>query len=297
MNEKSKQEWHAITVTLPKEGSDWISHLLFELGSTGNLEEEAPDPTLIAMKGYFPSDLGPSNALIQQINELLRNKGIEPLSIFSTTIKLQNWAEAAQQLFSPIKILDDVTIINPWSDYKARTGEKVVVVNPGMAFGTGYHATTQLAARLIADTISRHKIETMCDVGSGSAILSIIAAKNGVKKIDAVEIDSDARKSSLENIETNGCKSKIKLFGKIDDACGKYDLVVANILFSIITELKEDLIQRVKDGQHLIISGITSEEDEKFLKEYEDTRIELSNSIEQDGWKGYIFKSKTNPKS
>lgn len=290
MNEKEKKEWHAITVTVPKDSSDWISHLFVELGSIGNLEEEAPDPAMIAMKGYFPTDLGPSNAIIQQINGLLAEREIKPLSTYSTTIKIQNWAEQAKQLFTPIKILDDITIINPWSEYKADRGETVVVINPGMAFGTGLHATTQLAAKLLVKTVTENKAKTLCDVGSGSGILSIIAAKEGVERVEAVEIDSDARRSSKENYEKNGCWKKVKLLDKVEDAGTGFDVVVANILRSIIMKLKEDLIKRVKDGGHLVISGITTEEHEGFLKEFADPRIELVESREQDGWMGYLFK-------
>jgi ribosomal protein L11 methyltransferase len=289
MNSKPTKEWHAVTITVPREGSDWISHLLFEMGSVGNLEEEAPDPTLIAMRGYFPTEVGPAAAIIQQITTLLKDKGIEPLSTFSTTIKIQNWAEQAKQLFTPIKILDDTTIINPWSDYKASDVETTVTINPGMAFGTGFHATTRLAARLTAETITSKNVKTMCDVGAGSAILSIIAAKRGASKIDAVEIDTDARKSATENIEANRCSGAIRILTKIDEATGKYSLVVANILCSIILELKEDLITRLIPGGSMVISGVTTEEDERFRELFSDPRLELIEKREDDGWMGYLF--------
>ena len=149
MNREKDKSWHAVTVTTPQEGGEWISHALFELGSVGNIEENPPDPAMISMKGYFPSNIADSSAITRSIIGILRERGIEPVSISSTTIKLQNWAEAAQQMFSPIKILKDTTIISPWSNYKASDGEKTIVINPGMAFGTGYHATTRLAARLV----------------------------------------------------------------------------------------------------------------------------------------------------
>ena len=219
---------------------------------------------------------------------LIYNTGI----LKTATIRIQNWAEQAHQLFSPIKILSDITIINPWAEYTPAKGETTIVINPGMAFGTGYHATTQLSAKLIEETISNIEIDNMCDVGSGSAILSIIAAKKGVKKIESVEIDTDARTSATENIEANGCKGKIKLFSKIDQAKNKYDLVVANILFSIIMDLKNDLIDRVTDGGFLVLSGITADEDERLIKAFEHPNLTLVKKEENDGWMGYIFKSK-----
>lgn len=300
MNNKSKKEWHAVTVAVPKEGSDWISHLLFELGSIGNLEEDGPDPASIATKGYFPTEIGSSQAIIQSIMELLEEKGVKPLSTYSTTLKIQNWAEAAQQMFAPIKILDDITIISPWSDYKPGKGEEVIVINPGMAFGTGLHATTQLSARLVVEALDSlpHFVRggsgrgrpSLLDVGCGSAILSIIAAKKGATKVSAVEIDDDAGKSALENIKRNRCTKIIKLFKNIDQAGGQFNIVVANILYATIVELRNELMNRAKDGGFLVISGITTEEDERLLKAFDGSAARLIKKTEQDGWMGYLFK-------
>lgn len=287
---KGDKSWHAITITAPREGNDWLGHVLFELGSVGNIEETTPDPTAIAMKGYFPSEMGSSAGLTQNILTLLEEKGITPISHYSATIKIQNWAEAAQQMFSPIKILDDVTIISPWSEYEPEKGEKTIVINPGMAFGTGYHATTKLAARLMNNVILENRVETMCDVGSGSGILSIVAAYKGVSEVDAVEIDADARDSSRENINKNGFDKKIVVYPDLKKMKRKYDLVVANILFSIISNLKNELLKRVKDGGRLVVSGITTEEDRKLIQHFMLPHLELSDRQELDGWMGYVFK-------
>jgi len=290
MNEKKSQEWHAISVTLPKEGSDWISHLLFEFGSVGNIEEETPDPALIGMKGYFPVELGPSSAIIQSILTLLEERGIKPLSTYATTIKIQNWAESARQMFTPIEILEDITIVNPWSEYECKPGEQAVVINPGMAFGTGYHATTKLAARLMSETIQTNTTLSLLDVGCGSAILSIIAACRGVKTINAVEIDHDAIISAKENVAKNKCTETITIHDNLDKTTSKYDIVVANILFATIVELKAELTRRVKPGGFLVLSGITTEEDGKLLEAFKTPGIEFVRKEEDDGWMGYLFR-------
>lgn len=304
MNDKRDQEWHAITFTFPREGSDWISHLLFELGSIGNLEEDAPDPSLMALKGYFPAEQGPSNAIVQSILELMEQRGIKPFSTYTTTLKIQNWAEAAEQMFEPIKILDDVTVISPWSKYKGN-GEKIIVINPGMAFGTGYHATTRLAAKLMDEAIKsplkplardnsgnsrlrrNENTLSLCDVGCGSAILSIIACVHGAKNVVGVEIDSDARKSAKENISKNKCGKFIKIVSDIDDVSAKFDIVVANILFRTIVDLKKKLTNLVNGGGCLILSGITEDEDERLLQEFSD--LKLVKKITDDGWMGYVY--------
>lgn len=302
MNKNPTKEWHAISVTVPREGSDWISHLLFELGSVGNLEEASPDPALIAMKGYFPTELGPSQAIIQSILTLLRERGIAPLSTYTTTLKIQNWAEAACQMFAPIKILKDLTVISPWSDYKAAKNEDVVVINPGMAFGTGLHATTQLAARLMVRAISTPPLPSpykgeggsepppsVCDVGCGSAILSIIAHKRGAAKIEAIEIDSDARLSAAVNVKKNGCGNAIKILENLDQTAPNFDIVVANILYATIIDLKDELIRRVKDEGYLVLSGITAEENERLTAAFKQPGVQLIESEEQNGWMGYLY--------
>lgn len=289
MARKGNKSWHAITVTGPKEGSDWISHILIELGSLGNIEETAPDPQMVALKGYFPTELGSDMAITQSILHLLEERGIKPLSLYSATIKIQNWAHEARQMFEPIKILPDLTIINPWTRYRSKKGETAVVINPGMAFGTGYHATTQLAAKLSTKIIAGQKIKSMCDVGSGSAILSIIASKKGVGKIAAVEIDTDARTAAQENIKENRAGRNIKVYECLREVRGKFDLVVANILYATIVEMKKELVQIVKKNGFLVFSGVTKEEDEKFKKSFKKSTAVLVEAEEKDGWMGYIY--------
>lgn len=293
MNEKSGQEWHAITVTAPRGGADWISHCLFELGSLGNIEEDHPDPALIAMKGYFPTELGPVNAVTQAILEFLR-KGfkVEPISTYATTIKIQNWAEKARQDFSPVKILKDVTVIPPWQKYRPAEDEKIVIINPGMAFGTGLHASTQLTAGLMGEVIRAGNCTNLLDVGCGSGILTIIAAKLGVLNLCGVEIDDDARITARENIRRNISGDGIKLHKRIDEVGRSYDLIVANILFSIIVELMPALIKRIAAGGQLVVSGITTDEDGAFKRVCKKYPLELVKEIEQEGWMGYRLRVK-----
>jgi ribosomal protein L11 methyltransferase len=188
-----------------------------------------------------------------------------------------------------------------------------------MAFGTGLHATTQLAARLIMEAaeicchsrpVSGHGAGSsgnpvittnpsslpagrndisMCDVGCGSGILSIIAAKKGVGRITAVEIDADAAASANENIARNGFADTIRVLDKICKAGGRFDIVAANILFATIIELKPDLLRLARRGGFLILSGITKEEDERFMAA--NKNLELVKKAEQDGWMGYMYRA------
>ena len=288
MKTKQDGKWYEIEIKVPKEGSDWISYYLTQLGSIGNIEEDCPDPALIAMRGYFPTELGPSNAILQQIKELMHRSGYNHISTYSHTIKLQNWAENARQMFEPIKIVQDITIINPWSKYSKKDNEQTIIIDPGMAFGTGYHQTTKIAAKLIKKVITNNKIKTMADIGSGSGILSLIAAKMNVDKIKAVEIDTDARKSSEENIKRNHASKRITVHNNISQLKGKYDLVVANIILPVIKNLSLQLVELTKNNSYLVISGITNEEDKKLLTLFK--KLELIEKIQIDNWLGYLYR-------
>ena len=127
----------------------------------------------------------------------------------------------------------------------------------------------------------------MCDVGAGSGILSIIASKLGVDKIDAVEVDVDARSSATENIKRNSCDKNITLYDKIDKVQKTYNIVIANILCGTIIYLKDKLTKRINDDGFLILSGITKEEDEKLTKEF--SNLHLVKKTEQDDWMGYLY--------
>ena len=181
----------------------------------------------------------------------------------------QSWKDGWKAYFKPAQVSPRIAIRTPWSEYTPAEGVKVIVIEPGMAFGTGLHETTQLCIKAI-DTISaQEKVNAMLDVGCGSGVLSIAGSLCGIPTVRGVDNDPVCIDVSRENGEANGVNCT---FDDTDiwDVTEKYDLVVANIISSVLKALKEDIKGACRVGGKVVLSGILTEEredvEESFLE-------------------------------
>ena len=199
-------------------------------------------------------------------------------SIEAHDIQDQDWVKLTQSQFSPIKITDKLWIIPSWhkiQDHKAIN----LILDPGLAFGTGTHATTHLCLLWLLTNVNKNI--TILDYGCGSGILSIAAKKIGAKKVFGVDIDNQAIRSSQDNAKINN----VEIFWsntecKIDY---KSDLVVANILSSALSVLAPVLAQHCNTNGKIALSGIL-EKQEKELKEIYGRWFDFEPSHYKDGW-------------
>src|SRR5699024_1151004 len=146
-------------------------------------------------------------------------------------------------------------------EFKAPAGGTKLVIEPGMAFGTGTHETTQLCAakldRLLADAPEDQPPPSVLDVGCGSAILSMLAARLGAQPVVGIDVDPVAVEVARQNLACNELTEQVDLSTRpLAKIARHYDLVVANILTHILLELRDDLLQRVRPGGTLLLSGI-----------------------------------------
>ena len=168
----------------------------------------------------------------------------------------EDWAEAWKKYYHPIRI-GRVTVVPAWEEYTPSEGELILRMDPGMAFGTGTHETTRLVMEMLSDEIRGG--ERLLDVGTGSGILALAAAKLGAKVCYAYDIDPVAVRVAKENIEKDGAENVY--CGVADlldgvDTSEPYDFVVANIVADIILRLLPSLGSVMKQGARAILSGI-----------------------------------------
>jgi ribosomal protein L11 methyltransferase len=189
----------------------------------------------------------------------------------------QDWVRLTQSQFAPVEITPDFWIVPTWHDVPAQA-RHVIRLDPGLAFGTGTHPTTRMCLRWIAgQNLAQRKV---LDYGCGSGILAIGAAKYGAPRIDAVDIDPDAVKSTLDNAQANGVSLRA---GLPDLAQGKYDVVLANILATPLKVLAPLLCGLVAPGGHLVLAGILSRQAEELQAAYA-PHGDLRVIDEEDGW-------------
>lgn len=175
----------------------------------------------------------------------------------------EDWANAWKEFFHVTHIGKRIVIRPSWRDYTPRDGEVVIELDPGMAFGTGLHPTTRMCLEQL-ESYARPGMRVL-DVGTGSGILAIAAAKLGAASVYGIDNSSVAVESATENIAVNGLKDRVSIaLGTLDEAgaarlAGQFDLVLANIIARVIGSIAPQLAQVLKPGGLLISSGIIEE--------------------------------------
>ena len=289
-------KWAQLTVTISSEASEAVAYQLFELDALGVEIQDAHSPSsqstiLIA---YFPMDdlVGERVRKVQRFIDLLPEWDLSAkhASITIKAVQDTDWAEEWRSAFPPQRISDRIIVAPTWVEVMPQPSEVLMRLDPGMAFGTGQHPTTRLSIRLLEETIKGNEI--LADIGTGSGILSIAAAKLGASHIDAVDIDETALPVAANNIQLNGVESVIHLqTGNGLDACdGKYDVIIANILTKVLLPMIPDLPQFLNVGSVVILSGIMTQEAEQVVKVLKLHQLSPINIEQDEAWVGISAK-------
>ena len=186
-------KWAQVTITTSQEASDAVANYLFERNATGIEIRDSPSshPPSVTLISYFPTDdlIGEQVQNLRDFLASLIQMGIDthPAKVTLRSIEEDNWSEQWRSAFPPQKIGERLVIAPTWDDIAPEPSEVLIRLDPGMAFGTGQHATTQLALELLEVTITDSDV--VIDIGTGSGILAIAAAKLGAKRVDAVDLE------------------------------------------------------------------------------------------------------------
>lgn len=203
----------------------------------------------------------------------------------------EDWANTWKQYYKPTKVGEKIVVKPIWEEYEAKDGELVVDLDPGMAFGTGTHETTRMCIQSLEKYVKEDS--TVFDVGCGSGILAIAAAKLGAKLAVGVDLDPVAVESSIENVGYNKLKNIEILHGNLVEVIdGKADIVVANILAEIICILTDDVKRVLKDGGVFITSGIIHDRVDMVCEKLEATRFEVMEKNRDGEWNCIVAKLK-----
>lgn len=247
------------------------------------------------VKGYFAEEdkIEEVVTYIREKVEELKEMGFDlgDAEVISTKMKEEDWANNWKKYYKPTKIGKKIVIKPIWEDYKAEGEDLIVELDPGMAFGTGTHETT----RMCVEALERYTKEdtVVFDIGTGSGILAIVAAKLGAKHVVGVDLDPVAVDSAKENLTFNDVNNIEILEGNLLDVVdGKADLVVANIIAEIICILTPDVKKALNKDGIFITSGIIHDRREMVIDNLEENGFEVIEVNKDGEWNCIIAKLK-----
>lgn len=303
--------WQELTITVSREAEEAVSNILIDLGSQGvaiddsadylgqvdqygELFPEVEQSERVRITGYYPDSVDIED-IAAHANERLAELdgfGLETGDIELTRQELaeEDWADNWKKYFEPARITHDLTIVPSWTDYEVTTGEKIIKLDPGMAFGTGTHPTTKMSLFALEQVLRGG--ETVLDVGTGSGVLSIASSLLGAKEIFAYDLDDVAVRVAQENIALNAGTENIHVAAGdlLKGVDIEADVIVANILADILVNLTDDAYRLLKDEGYLIMSGIISEKWNLVRESAETAGFFLETHMIQGEWNACVFK-------
>jgi ribosomal protein L11 methyltransferase len=288
---------------VPADLEDVITTHSFGCGASGVTEalvftqpDLTYDPTLVNVPTHELDVFFPNNPEQDFFKGLTEYSAMIKWQIFEEENK--DWLEEWKKGFVPFRLIGDFWVVPSWLTPPPEC-KHPIYIDPGMAFGTGTHATTQMMAFFIHKLAEKHKANladwALLDVGTGTAILAMLAQMSGMGLVAGIEIDPEARRVARENVKLNKLPQIDIPETQLDEIRGPYDVVVANIIDGVLINIKKDLLRVLKPGGHILLTGILEERDNHFFEKFfEGTNLEVVRRLEKDEWVGYWAKSTEN---
>jgi ribosomal protein L11 methyltransferase len=274
--------WHSVSLSLPESSSGIAIEFLYEAGCNGLVEED--NDSKVSLLAYFDATDEDAASLRSRLTDIFSE--CEPLKGTDVEINTEtkdDWTCGWKQWFKPFEIVKGMTVAPSW-DCPSDSQSTIITLDPGMAFGTGLHPTTKLCAEAVHKFADKSPA-SMLDVGCGTGLLAIVAHLDGIAEIVGIEIDEDARIVANENLEKNSIAG-IEIFESMDSIDHPFELVVANILMGTLIGLRDSLIAQTAVGGHLLLSGLTHDQEETIIAEFPLKHIETKRLGE---WSMIIF--------
>jgi ribosomal protein L11 methyltransferase len=294
--------WMELKISVPASEADAIANFLIEQGANGVVEENlavSPVPSSVSnnimLKAYIKKDASVQTRLTEiknYLSSLSALTGNRRFELLTNEIEDEDWNALWKSFFQPIKVTKRIVVKPSWKTYWQQEQEIVIELDPGMAFGTGTHASTRLCMQAIedlADTISDKSQCSLLDVGTGSGILAIAAVLLGIPKVVGIDIDYQAVECAKRNAEMNSVSNKL-IFTDVPlhKTDGAFSIIVANILPQTLIDLKADLLSHLAPSGYLILSGILNEKAREVIDEFIKD-ISFVGETQEDEWSCIVF--------
>ena len=298
------KNYYVLCIKINPQMEDDVSNICFEnLNCLGVLLEEEKyidmmpvETTRGTLKVYLKDLAVPANTtmnvceFIKMKREELKECGFTDNELGSWDCELierpaEDWSRKWKEKWGITRITDKIIIVPSWIKYKPEPQEIAISIDPGNAFGTGTHQTTQIPVRCLEKYLKPN--DKVADIGTGSGILGIVAKKLGADYVYGCDIDSSAIKTAQENAAKNNvdCVFELNTADKINE---KFDFICANILHNVLAGIAGDLKSIMKPGAMMILSGIADNKKEIVLAAIQKENLLIKETLKQDQWVGYL---------
>jgi len=311
--------WMEIKVLTTTEAADLISEILMAAGSEGTMIEDRNDVAAnqrpegqwdiideaiaerigedVKVTGYYPIDEKLNDVVAQVEAEVRRLRTMElglnlgKLEVITKGFENEDWSESWKKSFKPIRLGEHIVVKPGWAEAELQPGDKVIEIDPGMAFGTGTHETTAMCTALVEKYVKPG--QRVIDIGTGSGILAIAAAHMGAGEVLATDLDPVAVRVAAENCRING-------FEKIDCRCGDLlevvdvsgDVVIANIIADVICMLCAPVRERIVDDGIFICSGIAVDRRDDVIAALNAANYEILDCPVKGEWAAFAARKR-----
>lgn len=311
-------EWTKITVDADPRAEEVVSNILMEAGAKGVeiqgsesfLSQEAPvtwdvadpmeDSVPYGLSAYYPaSEAEFALMMVRQRLDALRScdqdGSMGKLAASTETVSDADWENSWKKYFQPVRVADFMVVKPTWVDYNADPDQVVIEVDPGMAFGTGNHETTRLCLALMEKFV--HEGETVADVGCGSGVLALAAAKMGAEHVYALDVDPIAVEVTQQNAAVNGVQNTVEaiqsnLLSALPEGT-TVDMVVCNIIADAIIQLTPSIPDVLRKNGMFLCSGIIADRLNDVLKALNDANLRVISMLRAGEWVGLACKHKS----
>ncbi len=288
-NEKKRLQ---LTIICATSLTDAISDYLVGVLGAGvevGVEDQLLEHTLHAyLEQENPSDADIA-AIAGQVrgylDELADIFGTLPPRLLTAVLADEDWSSNWKKHFRPFAVTPGLVIKPTWESYQPAAGEQVIEMDPGMAFGTGHHATTSLCLDFLRTLLAEGE-RTVLDVGTGTGILAMAAALFGAKSVLAIDNDPEAVAAAAENVHHNGLAERVAVeITPLEELGASYSLVVANIIHDALLQMAPTLGRLTAAGGSLVLSGLLREgQADNIAGVYAQTGFRLAGRKERGEW-------------
>ncbi len=293
--------WYQVTCEVPAPLCETVANFLTELSGCGVCTEnrdvdsfspdEIPELPTASLTCYFPVPCAIEAQLVRittYLGEVIGQGPTVPLQV--RQLGEEDWATSWKHHFKPLEIGQTLLITPSWELPDATEERSVIVLDPGMAFGTGGHETTRLCLECLESLLVPPPVDLaelkLLDLGTGSGILAIAAAKLGACRIEAVDIDPQAVKVAEENCTLNGVTAQVRCSTTPLEQLGDgYRIILANILAEELVRLAPELVKRLAPGGSLILSGILAERETLVRHGFDRFPLTFEASLADGEWR------------